>query len=108
MLPARCRVDDLINFASEVATHHTIADGANRMQAYIGSLISDEYDLEGTATKSKDFDAFFMPPSTNDSHLNNWVPREDSLRESDQQTCSYATKAASRGVGHLRTNTDEG
>ena len=62
VLPARCRVYDLINFASEVATHHANEEGASRMQAYIGSLISDEYDLEGTAEKVTDFDAFFVAP----------------------------------------------
>ncbi len=71
VLPSRCRVYDLINFASEVATHHASADGANRMQAYIGSLISDEYDLEGTATKATDFEAFFMQPHDNPPLLKN-------------------------------------
>ncbi len=60
VLPAKCRVYDLINFASEVATHHAKPDGAKKMQAYIGNLISDEYDLEGTASNTE-FDAFFMP-----------------------------------------------
>lgn len=60
ILPSRARVYDLINFASEVATHHALPEGANRMQAFIGSLISDEYDLEGTAKESADFDAFFV------------------------------------------------
>ena len=63
ILPSKARVYDLINFASEVATHHAVPDGANRMQAYIGSLISDEYDLEGTAIDAPEFDAFFIDDS---------------------------------------------
>ena len=63
ILPSKARVYDLINFASEVATHHATAEGANRVQAYIGSLIADEFDLEGTATDAPDFDAFFLDES---------------------------------------------
>ena len=63
ILPSKARVYDLVNFASEVATHHALPEGANRMQAYIGSLISDEFDLEGTAKDSPEFDAFFLPDS---------------------------------------------
>jgi hypothetical protein len=60
VLPARCRVYDVINFASEVATHHASAAGNRSMQAFIGSLISDEYDLEGTAEAAPDFGDFFV------------------------------------------------
>jgi len=60
ILPSKARVYDLINFASEVATHHMLPDGANRVQAFIGSVIADEYDLEGTAKDSPEFDAFFL------------------------------------------------
>lgn len=60
VLPARCRVYDLINFASEVATHHASAIGNRSIQAWIGSLISDEYDLEGTAEAAPEFADFFV------------------------------------------------
>lgn len=63
ILPSKARVYDLINFASEVATHHALPEGARRLQAHIGSLISDEYDLEGTAEGAPDFDAFFIDDS---------------------------------------------
>ncbi|QDT13373.1 DUF932 domain-containing protein [Stieleria marina] len=63
ILPSKARVYDLINFASEVATHHSLPDGTNRMQAYIGSLISDEFDLEGTVKDAPEFDAFFLDDS---------------------------------------------
>ncbi len=59
VLPARCRVYDLLNFASEIATHRATVDARTRLQAYIGSLISDEYDLEGTAEKVPQFKDLF-------------------------------------------------
>lgn len=60
VLPSRCRVYDLINFASEVATHHTEPHGGRGLQAYIGTMISDEFDLEGTATSKADFADLFV------------------------------------------------
>lgn len=60
VLPARCRVYDLLNFASEVATHHARAGGGRSLQAYLGQLISDEYDMEGTAADGGDFQDFFV------------------------------------------------
>ncbi len=62
VLPAKCRIYDLLNFSSELASHHTTPTGALRMQAFLGTLISDEYDLEGTAENTTDFDAFFIGP----------------------------------------------
>ena len=63
VLPAKCRVYDLINFASELATHHTKAGGNRLLQAYIGTLLSDEYDMEGTAERLTDFNDFFVASS---------------------------------------------
>ena len=60
MLPARCRVYDLLNFASEIATHRAPADSRPRLQAYIGTLVSDEFDLEGTAEKVPEFKDLFL------------------------------------------------
>ena len=40
---------DLLNFASEMATHRATPLAGRHLQAYIGSLISDEFDMEGTA-----------------------------------------------------------
>ncbi len=59
VLPAKCRVYDLINFASEVATHRAGPDSRYRLQAFIGTLISDEYDLEGTAERVPEFKDLF-------------------------------------------------
>jgi hypothetical protein len=62
VLPAECRVYDLMLFATELATHHTRTAGARILQAYIGSLISDEYDMEGTAAEVQEFRDFFAGP----------------------------------------------
>ena len=60
VLPTKCRVYDLLNFASEVATHQSSPEAGLKLQAYIGDLVSDEYDMEGTAEKVKDFQDFFV------------------------------------------------
>ena len=60
ILPARCRVYDLINFASEIATHKAPVEERSRLQAYIGTLVSDEYDLEGTADRVPEFKDLFL------------------------------------------------
>ncbi len=59
-LPAACKVYDLLNFASEVATHHASTQGNRTLQAYIGDLISGEFDLEGTVEQFSDWRDFFI------------------------------------------------
>jgi hypothetical protein len=59
-LPAACKVYDLLNFASEVATHHATEQGNRTMQAYVGELISNEFDLEGTMEQFSDWRDFFI------------------------------------------------
>ena len=62
LLPSRARVYDLLNYASEIATHHAPPLAANRLSAWIGSTIVDEYDLEGSANEASDFEALFTSP----------------------------------------------
>jgi hypothetical protein len=64
VLPAACRVYDLINFMSELATHKADQAGARRLQAMIGELLGAEYDLEGTAERYTDFRDFFLSDTT--------------------------------------------
>jgi hypothetical protein len=59
-LPAACKVYDLLNFASEVATHHSTEQGNRSLSAYIGDLIAAEYDLEGTVDHLSDWRDFFI------------------------------------------------
>ncbi|HVS39045.1 MAG TPA: hypothetical protein VMS17_26030 [Gemmataceae bacterium] len=63
-LPAACKVYDLLNFSSEVATHHADAIGGRMMQACIGDLISGEYDLENTVDQFSDWRDFFVGSGT--------------------------------------------
>jgi hypothetical protein len=59
-LPTACRVYDLLNFATEVATHRSNPAGAKAIQAFVGDIISHEYDLEGTVDQFSDFKDFFI------------------------------------------------
>lgn len=68
ILPAKCRVYDLLNFASEVATHHASTEGNRTMQAFVGGLISDEYDMEGTAETTEEFSDFLLQKPKSDQN----------------------------------------
>ena len=59
-LPVNCKVYDLLNFATEVATHYAKPEQARRLHAWAGGLVSGEYDLEGTADQYGDFKDFFV------------------------------------------------
>ena len=59
-LPVNCKVYELLNFATEVATHYAKPDQARRLHAWTGELVSGEYDLEGTADQYGDFKDFFV------------------------------------------------
>jgi hypothetical protein len=59
-LPTACRVYDVLNFASEVATHHATEMGNRQVQAFLGDLLSSEYDLEGTVDQFGDWRDFFV------------------------------------------------
>ena len=64
-LPAACRVYDLLNFASEVATHHATEIGHRAVQAFLGDLISGEYDLEGTVDQFTETEQCNIPDASN-------------------------------------------
>jgi hypothetical protein len=64
-LPVNCRVYDLLNFASELATHHTSGSASRVVQAWIGTLISREYDLEESCDTFCDFRDFFLDRKLN-------------------------------------------
>ena len=69
ILPARCRIYDLLNFVSELGTHHATAAGSRSMQACVGNLICDEYDLEGTADSVGDFQDFLVSKDRGESDV---------------------------------------
>ena len=62
LLPAKCKVYDLINIASEVSTHKTKGEKSRTLEAWLGSTLSGEFDLEGTNTSSttEEFQARFL------------------------------------------------
>jgi hypothetical protein len=59
-LPVKCKVMDVINFATEVATHYSTPEGARMLQAFVGGLVTEEYDMEGTADKYGEFADFLI------------------------------------------------
>lgn len=66
-LPVKTKVYDLMNFATEVATHHSKhPDAARQTQAWVGQLLSDEYDMEGTVDRYADFRDFWLETSVSE------------------------------------------
>lgn len=60
-LPVRCSVYDLINFATELASHWANnVNAASRLHAWVGTAISAEYDLEGSRETYGQFTDWFL------------------------------------------------
>jgi len=59
-LPVECKVYDMINFATEVATHHVSEATSRKLHAWVGQLLSTDYDLEGSCDSFDDWRDFFM------------------------------------------------
>lgn len=59
-LPTKARVYDVINFATEIATHYTNPAAGRQLAGFVGGLVANEYDLEGTANEVKDFQDFLI------------------------------------------------
>jgi hypothetical protein len=59
-LPVKAKVYDLLNFASECATHYAEPQFARTSQAWIGELISNEYDMENSSSEFGSFDSFYV------------------------------------------------
>lgn len=59
-IPAKCTMYDLLNFTTEIATHYTADDySAKALQGLVGTLVSNEYDLEGTVKTKPKFTDWF-------------------------------------------------
>ena len=58
-IPARCKMYDLLNFATEAATHYCGEKDGRLLQAEVGNFVSNEYDLEGTGETHEQFTDFF-------------------------------------------------
>lgn len=59
-IPMQCSVYDLINFATEVASHRANAQQRRMIDGWIGSLIGNEFDLEGTKQANETFTDMFL------------------------------------------------
>ena len=61
-LPCQAKVYDLLNLATEVATHYMPVAHSRAIHAWVGTMISNEYDLENTCEQYEDFDAWMIDP----------------------------------------------
>ena len=59
-LPVECKMYDMINFTTEVATHYATPVGSRELQAWVGDRISEEYDMENTTDKFTEFSDFLI------------------------------------------------
>ncbi len=60
-VPVEATVYDLMNFATETATHHLRSLPArSRVHGWIGETVTQEYDLEGTVSQFPDFKDYFL------------------------------------------------
>ncbi len=59
VLPAKCTVYDLINVASETTTHDERTRATLTLEAWIGSVLREEFDLEGVSPRGKEFQGMF-------------------------------------------------
>jgi hypothetical protein len=53
-------VYDLVNFATEVATHYANPSTSRLLQAWVGGLISGEFDMESTKDRFAEFKDFHI------------------------------------------------
>lgn len=51
---------DLLNFTTEVATHHCDERNGRLLQAEVGNFVSNEFDLEGSKATKEQFADWFM------------------------------------------------
>lgn len=59
-LPVQCTMYDLLNFATEVATHYATTGAARKLQGWVGETISNEYDMENTKDSYTEFADFHL------------------------------------------------
>lgn len=59
-LPMPCKVYDMINFATELATHHVSESGSRQLQAWVGEMLSNDYDLEESCDQFADWKDLFL------------------------------------------------
>ncbi len=60
VIPARCSVYELLQVTTELATHYSSPVGSRMLNSFVGGLVSETYDMEGTIDKHKDVREFFI------------------------------------------------
>ncbi len=61
LLPVNCSVNDLVNFCSELTTHHAnLLHSVEPFNGLIGSMLSEEFDLEGMYNHRSKASAFHL------------------------------------------------
>lgn len=60
VLPTKATMYDLINYATELATHHTDNRESRVLQGWVGQTLSEEFDMENTVTETREFADFFI------------------------------------------------
>lgn len=70
-VPVKCTVLDLVNFASEMATHRANTEQGRKISAWVGGALSDMggFDLEGTLEAGEQPQDLFLT-SKEDAHKN--------------------------------------
>lgn len=62
LLDAKCRVYDLINFVTELSSHHSYDFREQRAyMSFLGQLLCNDYDMEGATDKKVKFPKFVIP-----------------------------------------------
>ena len=59
-LPVSCRVYDIINFATELASHHVSEYNSRYLQAWVGKMLSNDFDLEDSCDQFDDWRSLFL------------------------------------------------
>ncbi len=59
-LPVECRVYDLINFATELATHKVSEGSSRSLNAWVGQMLSNDFDLENSCDTFDNWRDFFL------------------------------------------------
>jgi hypothetical protein len=59
-LPAKCSVYELLNLTTEVATHYCDERHGRLLQAEVGNLVSNEFDLENSRDRKEQFSDWFV------------------------------------------------
>lgn len=82
-LPVTCRIYEMMNFATELSTHKVSEASARKLDTWIGSMLSGEFDLEDTCDSFDDWRAFFVRDNAG-KHTAAANARQATLDESKQ------------------------